>query len=180
MNKMFQLLKKLSVIFLVFGIFSQVLTIAEGERKLEKAWIGNHVPYFEVSNTKPTFNYLSMAQNGILPEKVEQIDDFKRRMRDGSFKYDDYRQISGLYHERSDTYFISEGHHRLAAALEIAQESGDWSFFNRLIKKGYWSKTDSKPRIQYLLKTRKPSNRFSSCGDIFYSLQNSVRFLFGE
>ena len=35
---------------------------------------------------------------------------------------DEFCQVSGLYHKRSDTCFVSEGHHRLAAALEIAKE----------------------------------------------------------
>jgi filamentous hemagglutinin len=179
-DAIFYSLKKLCIIFLLIGFCFQVLGRGSEEPELEKGWKGNHIPSFEVLSTEPTFNYLSMAQKGLLPERSEQIDDFKRRMKDGSFKYDDYRQISGLYHEPSDTYFISEGHHRLAAALEIAQERGDWSFFNRLIQKGYWSRTDRKPKIQYPLKTRKTSSRFHSCSDLFYSLKNSVRTLFGE
>ena len=124
---------------------------------------GSHRPVIQITPEKPTFSIMSITQSGLSADKIGQIDDFKKRMLDGTFQYEDYRQVSGLYHERSDTYFVKEGHHRLAAALEIAKERGDWSFFKKLIERGYWSTAVRVNDRKYPLPMRTGWNNFISC-----------------
>jgi len=96
---------------------------------------------------------LSHTQNTVSePDKIEA---FKRDMREGRFRYESAEgRIGGHYHERRRIFFVGEGHHRLAAALEIAKEDGDWRPFKNLVRHGIWEKFDRKPVHQYRLPVR--------------------------
>jgi filamentous hemagglutinin len=43
---------------------------------------------------------------------------------------------SFVYWQKENMVWISEGHHRANAALEIGRESGDWSYLHRLLEYG--------------------------------------------
>jgi hypothetical protein len=45
---------------------------------------------------------------------------------------------SFVYWRQGNTVWISEGHHRANAALEIGRESGDWSYLHLLLEHGTW------------------------------------------
>ena len=155
--------KKLGVILvLVLGVLG-LTPLLGADSEYEPRYLGSHRPGIEITPEEPNFSVMSMSQPGLHANKSTQIDDFKKRMLDGTFQYEDYRQVSGLYHERSGTYFVNEGHHRLAAALEIAKEKGDWRFFKKLIERGYWSKTEAVPDRKYPLKMRTGWNNFIGC-----------------
>ena len=65
--------------------------------------------------------------------------EIKTEMLEGSFEYEAFdARIGGTYDGRKATYIISEGRHRLNAALEIAHEKGDWKPFVTLINLGRW------------------------------------------
>ncbi len=163
-NKISTSFRKLSVVVFLLTLLSGLAyPVSPNDVKNFSRVQGNHAPYFIINKSEPSFFVMSMMQSGLLPEKSQQIDEFKKKMLDNTFEFEDMRQVSGLYHERSDTYFISEGHHRLAAALEIAKEQGDWSFFKKLIQKGYWSKTDTVPSNRYKLSMRTNWGNFLSC-----------------
>lgn len=149
--------------FFIFIFFFSFLIFAEPAEKFRPRMNGNHRPYIELNSKEPDFYAMSMTQYGLNDSKTDQIDLFKKKMLEGTFEYNDERQVSGLFHERSHTYFISEGHHRLAAAFEIAKESGDWSYFKKLIAHGYWYKTDEVPKNRYSLKMRTNWKTAISC-----------------
>ena len=66
------------------------------------------------------------------------MDELKRKMVAGTFDYQSDVQIAGYYHEETRTFFLEEGHHRVAAALELAYETGNWTYFRKLVDAGYW------------------------------------------
>jgi hypothetical protein len=84
--------------------------------------------------------------------KWETIDQIKADMAAERFEYarPDAR-ISGYFDE--ETYFVSEGHHRVNAALELYWETRNSSYLNRLLEHGRW--TPSAPHRNRRLPTRR-------------------------
>jgi hypothetical protein len=79
----------------------------------------------------------SAEEQAVLPRSTT-IDQLKLDMLTGRFRYESWEgQISGWIDK--ETYFISEGHHRVNAALEIYWETGDRSYLDRLLEHGRWS-----------------------------------------
>lgn len=64
-----------------------------------------------------------------------RVDHFKAIMLAGQWDFAD-RGKSFVYWQQGNTIWISEGHHRANAALEIGRASGDWSFLDRLLEHG--------------------------------------------
>lgn len=92
---------------------------------------------------------------------ISSLDDWakvgrlKRVMLEGSFAFTSLEgRIGGHFHERQRVFYVGEGHHRLAAALEIAYETGNWTYFNKLIRYGDWEKTKVVPRMHFALPVR--------------------------
>jgi hypothetical protein len=82
-------------------------------------------------------------------------DAYKRAMQAGTFDYTAKENVvTGYYHERARAYVVSEGHHRFAAALEIAMETDNWGPFKNLVHNGKWSKTLELPQDRYRLPVR--------------------------
>jgi hypothetical protein len=129
---------------------------AAEEKKPGPRQDGAHRPYIADAEAPevPHFFTMSMTQTGLDPTKSKNIDDYKSRMLQKTFDYGDNRQVSGLFHPGSGTYFVSEGHHRLAAALEIARETGNWSPFKKLIQNGYWGEAAELPGERHRLAMR--------------------------
>lgn len=73
---------------------------------------------------------MSLQNQGLDPVKLQGVPSMKLAMVDGTFDYEGFR-ISGQYHETSGTFMVSEGHHRMVAALEVAAETGNWEPFRR-------------------------------------------------
>ena len=63
------------------------------------------------------------------------VDHFKAVMLAGQWDFAT-RGMSFVYWRRGHIVWISEGHHRANAALEIGRTSGDWSFLHRLFEHG--------------------------------------------
>ena len=74
----------------------------------------------------------SMAQNGLDSIKVFQIPGLIKSMMNGGA----IPKIAGI--KKGNTYWINEGHHRVAAALEIYNKNGDASHIMKLLKEGIW------------------------------------------
>ena len=93
-----------------------------------------------------------------LLSNLEFIDQVKDKMLAEEFRFETPEgRVFGWKDERG-TYYISEGHHRIVAALEIYKESGDRSYLDRLLECGLWQ--DSPPPKSRRLPTRSLWSRF--------------------
>jgi hypothetical protein len=63
------------------------------------------------------------------------VDHFKALMLGGRWDFVGEGK-SFVYWQQGNTVWISEGHHRANAALEIGRASGDWSYLSRLLEHG--------------------------------------------
>ncbi len=120
---------------------------------------------YEVSSPSvPDFAALSLYQKGFTtPEKKQSVDVFKEKLLRGEFDFSINDQVSGLFNPSTNTFYVSEGHTRIAAALEIAHEKNDWSYFKKLIQSGYWDETDTVPKETYPLFMRTNIFNFLGC-----------------
>lgn len=66
-------------------------------------------------------------------------------MRNGNYRFESPKGIIGGYVDKNGKYWVSEGHHRMAAAKEIYKETGDASNVKKLIENGRWTKTEYPP-----------------------------------
>jgi hypothetical protein len=116
----------------------------------------HHVPHYldVVDRTRPSGLYV-MSHTQSTVDEFDKIETMKRDMREGNFLYESPEgRLGGHYYERRRVFFVGEGHHRLAAALEIAREDGDWRPFRQLIRHGLWEKIDRLPANRYRLPVR--------------------------
>ncbi len=74
-----------------------------------------------------------MRQAG--PRSPDAVEHFKALMLGGQWDFAG-RGESFAYWKRGNTVWVSEGHHRANAALEIGRVSGDWSYLRRLLEHG--------------------------------------------
>ena len=73
------------------------------------------------------------------------VDRLKSEMIADKFAFDEERgQIGGVIDSRG-IYHVIEGHHRMAAALDLFHEIGDDKFVQALLQRGRWSKVESVP-----------------------------------
>lgn len=96
----------------------------------------------------------SLSSRGSLPNikslqvglrEPHQIDFIKNDMQNGKYLYSDPKGIIAGFVDNNGRYYISEGNHRMAAALELYKETGDATFVNSLLKNGVWTKTNTVP-----------------------------------
>ena len=73
------------------------------------------------------------------------IDRLKKEIAAGRYSFQEpHGQIGGVIDNRG-TYHVIEGHHRMAAALELFQETGDDGPVKALLFWGRWSLVDRRP-----------------------------------
>lgn len=127
---------------------------------------GSYRPNVQEVNSPaiPDFSALSLYQKGFTSkEKRDSVEGLKNKMLTGEFDYSLADRVSGLYNRSTNTFYVSEGHTRMSAALEIAREKGDWSYFKKLIQSGYWDETDTIPKETYALPMRMNLFNFIGC-----------------
>jgi hypothetical protein len=73
------------------------------------------------------------AQTGL--DYPDRVDHFKQRMRDGRWDFEGLGKSLVYWRDRK-TVYVSDGHHRINAAFEIGQETGDWSYLEKLLQYG--------------------------------------------
>jgi filamentous hemagglutinin len=74
------------------------------------------------------------------------VDSIKAAIREGHYAYVEPRgQIAGYVDPRG-VYHIVEGHHRMAAALEVEDETGDSTAVLTLLLLGTWKYDERPPR----------------------------------
>ena len=127
------------------GICGLLLRILRAPSPSKRIGFGEHVPELPASPEVPQLFIISgVRENRNVPEVVER---YKEAMLSDSFDYPSpSNRVGGLYHELSTVYIVKEGHHKLMAALSIAAEKGDWSYFKRLINHGGWRRSDAYPK----------------------------------
>jgi len=76
------------------------------------------------------------------PGRVATI---KADMLAGRYAYQEPRgQVSGV-RDASGTYHVKDGHHRMAAAVEIHRETGDAAAVLELLRWGKWDEVEQPP-----------------------------------
>lgn len=74
-----------------------------------------------------------------------QVDTIKADMVAGNYAYQEPRgQIAGV-RDVLGTYHVKDGHHRMAAAVEIHRETGDRAAVLELLDWGKWDEVDQPP-----------------------------------
>jgi filamentous hemagglutinin len=73
------------------------------------------------------------------------VDQIKSDMRAGRYAFDERRGQIGGVRDRRGTYYVIEGHHRMAAALELFHETGDTAPVWELLRWGRWTELDKPP-----------------------------------
>lgn len=77
-------------------------------------------------------------RSGARQDKLKEparVDRFKALMHAGQWNFAEQGE-SFAYWREGNIVWVSEGHHRANAALEIGRASGDWSFLDRLLEHG--------------------------------------------
>ena len=73
------------------------------------------------------------------------VDALKSEMAAGRYAFDEDRgQIGGVIDPRA-VYHVVDGHHRMAAALELFHEIGDDKAVRALLDWGRWSHVENRP-----------------------------------
>lgn len=83
-----------------------------------------------------------------------RVDHFKAVMLAGQWDFAE-RGKSFVYWRQGDRVWISDGHHRANAALEIGREGGDWSYLHLLLEYGKWEPDLPPPGNVGLFPTRR-------------------------
>jgi hypothetical protein len=79
----------------------------------------------------------------------------KKSMLDGKFNFSALENRIGEFIDDAGKYYVGEGHHRMAAAKEIFQETGNSGAVKQLLENGRWTKTKRAPSTSTSLPKRK-------------------------
>ncbi|WP_392564737.1 hypothetical protein RHO13_04830 [Orbus wheelerorum] len=74
-----------------------------------------------------------------------QIEALKAEMLNGNFEFNSLRGKIAGFIDKNGNYYVSEGHHRMAAAQEIYQSTGDRLYIDKLLENGKWDYIDKAP-----------------------------------
>jgi filamentous hemagglutinin len=85
----------------------------------------------------------------------QQVDQLKNDMLSGNYKFTAPEGRIAGYVDSKGNYYISEGNHRMVAAQEIYQKTGDASYIEKLIQNGSWTQTKNAPAGSTSMPTRK-------------------------
>jgi hypothetical protein len=82
------------------------------------------------------------------------VDQIKAQMRSGQFPYHEIGcRVRGI-RDLEGTYHVREGHHRIAAAMELYKETRDSSFVRNLLTSGLWEEWEYPPHDSRPLPSR--------------------------
>jgi hypothetical protein len=85
----------------------------------------------------------------------QQVDQLKNDMVSGNYKFTAPEGRIAGYVDSKGNYYISEGNHRMVAAQEIYNKTGDASYIEKLIQNGSWTQTKNAPVGASSMPTRK-------------------------
>lgn len=83
------------------------------------------------------------------------VDQIKADMRHGRYAYEEPRGQIGGVRDRRGCYHVVEGHHRMASALEIYDETGDPRPIRELLRHGRWDLRDRGPLFSRPMPSRR-------------------------
>ena len=124
--------------------------------EIENFWLPTRFGFDTNSTSRPEgISIMSSFQTKNSFGQHTSIDKLKTDMLNEQFDYESSKlSMAGFFHPDSRTIFISEGHHRVAAAIEIAYETGNWRYFNRPIGTNVWRYIPHKPDTAKILPYR--------------------------
>jgi hypothetical protein len=73
------------------------------------------------------------------------VDQLKSDMRSARYAFHERRGQIGGVRDRRGVYYVVEGHHRLVAALELFNETGDSTAIVELLNGGLWTEVNRPP-----------------------------------
>jgi len=100
-------------------------------------------PTFQPPPRRPGFGFF--LKSGPLPkvrgtqiglQKPAQVDHIKAAMKRGSYAFSEPRGKIGGFVDKKGVYHVVEGHHRMAAAMELWKETGDPRHVQSLVQHG--------------------------------------------
>ena len=88
------------------------------------------------------------------------VDRIKADMKEGRYAFQERRGQIGGVRDRRGIYYVIEGHHRMAAAMELFHESGDATAVEELLRWGWWTDMEKAPSDRRPLPSRAWWGRF--------------------
>ena len=107
-----------------------------GVGKVVAPAIGKYFTEVGILSQKGVPAYIKSTQVGL--GKPEKVDYYKQMMRDGTFKFDKEEYIIAGFKDSKGIYYVSEGNHRMVAAIELYNETGSAKYIEGLVKNGRW------------------------------------------
>jgi DNA-directed RNA polymerase beta' subunit len=74
-----------------------------------------------------------------------QIDSIKHDMINEIYDFKKIDNIIAGYVDSKGNYYVTEGHHRMVAAMEIYKETGNASYVKKLLSNGKWTEIKKPP-----------------------------------
>ncbi|MFW3900677.1 DUF637 domain-containing protein [Klebsiella variicola] len=108
-----------------------------GAGKVVAPAIGKYLTEIGILSQKGVPSYIRSAQVGL--GKPGEVDVYKKQMRNNTFPLEPKNGIIAGYTDKKGVYYVSDGNHRMVAAVEYYNETGDPKFINLLIKNGAWT-----------------------------------------
>ncbi|HDT0376428.1 TPA: hypothetical protein QIB30_001580 [Klebsiella variicola] len=108
-----------------------------GAGKVVAPAIGKYLTEIGILSQKGVPSYIRSAQVGL--GKPGEVDVYKNQMRNNTFPLEPKNGIIAGYTDKKGVCYVSDGNHRMVAAVEYYNETGDPKFINLLIKNGSWT-----------------------------------------
>ncbi|AEF46846.1 filamentous hemagglutinin family outer membrane protein [Serratia sp. AS12] len=124
-----------------------------GAGKIVAPVIGKYFSEVGILSQKGAFANIKSAQIGL--KNPEQVDAIKASMELKGFNFSDPKNVIGGYVDKSGRYYILEGNHRMVAAKELYEITGNSSYVDGLIKNGRWTYVDKYVGDMHSLPVRK-------------------------
>ncbi|UUE57800.1 DUF637 domain-containing protein [Pectobacterium aroidearum] len=124
-----------------------------GVAKFAGPAIGKYLTEVGVLSQKGALANIKSAQIGL--KNPELVDNLKNQMKNSDFNFSKMENRVGGYVDKNGKYFLQEGNHRMVAAKELYQETGNSTYIENLIKNGRWTYTEKYIGDIYSLPVRK-------------------------
>lgn len=108
-----------------------------GVGKVVAPAIGKYLTEVGILSQKGVPAYIKSTQVGL--GQPAKVDYYKKLMKDGLFKFDKDEFIVAGFRDSKGIYYMSEGNHRMVAAIELYNETGSAKYIEGLIKNGRWN-----------------------------------------
>lgn len=108
-----------------------------GAGKYAAPAIGKYLTEVGILSQKGVPAYIKSTQIGL--GKPETVDIYKQQMKDGTFPLTPGKGIIAGYTDSKGMYYVSDGNHRMVAAVEFYNETGSSKYIETLIKNGSWT-----------------------------------------